>query len=267
MARSRAWSLLSEGLVVVASILVAFSIDAWWENRQEREREAEALEVLVRDLESAEAQLADFQLFAQDKIDAAFEALRRLQAPVPPEGEIAVVDLLDRTMSRRTLALPRSGYTDLVTSGSLRVIRDPEIRDQILRFYQEAEWMERVVEKNSTQGTDDGILQALIPTGLIPPQRPQPALNEIVAEAKARLEAQLGPDFVEERARLWNYGPDSETWAGIRSLLDRMGTVEVNNSVIVDLVSEDARALRLEIIDYLDELGRPITPSGNGNRP
>ena len=38
-----------EGAVIVASILLAFGIEAWWDGRQERAEERDALEALAAD--------------------------------------------------------------------------------------------------------------------------------------------------------------------------------------------------------------------------
>ena len=38
---------LVEGVVIVASILLAFGIDAWWEQRQDREEERRILQALT----------------------------------------------------------------------------------------------------------------------------------------------------------------------------------------------------------------------------
>ena len=48
-----AWPrLLVEGLVIVVSILLAFAIDAWWEDRQEAEKARLQIERVVAELES-----------------------------------------------------------------------------------------------------------------------------------------------------------------------------------------------------------------------
>jgi hypothetical protein len=253
LSRIRRW--IAEGAVIVASILVAFSIDAWWETRQEREIERDAVAVLVRDLASAEEQLADFDVFAESKFTAAFDAARILLDPVAPEDEEAVVDLLMLATQRRTMSLPRSGYTELVSSGSLRFIRDPVLRDRILRFYQEAERTEEIVEKNSTVGTDGFVWGALVPTGLVASRPLMAELNDIMVERNARVEEALGPDFRVPRDRLWSYGPDSEEWAKVRGVLLHMGSVESSSSVLTRRLAADSEALRTDLEDYLAGLG------------
>ena len=49
---------LVEGVVIVASILLAFGIDAWWEDRQDRVREGEYLVRLAEDLHADTTELA-----------------------------------------------------------------------------------------------------------------------------------------------------------------------------------------------------------------
>lgn len=64
--KNHLWSRLTlEGFVIVASILLAFALDAAWENRQEKERQNEYLEVLEAEFKAAglemEEQLEDHE--------------------------------------------------------------------------------------------------------------------------------------------------------------------------------------------------------------
>lgn len=250
---TRRW--IVEGAVIVASILVAFSIDAWWETRQEREIERDAVAVLIRDLTSAEEQLADFDLFSESKFEAAFRAARLLFDPVAPEEEDEVADLLTEALQRRTLSLPRSGYTELVATGSLRLIREPVLRDRILRFYQEAERTEEIVEKNSTVGTDGFAWGAISATGLLAARPLVRELNDILVERNARVREVLGPDFRLPRDRLWSFGPDSEEWTEVRGVLLLVGSLEAASSILAQRLATDAEVLRSDLEDYLAELG------------
>lgn len=59
MARQRSAGALSlEGLVIVLSILAAFAIDAWWDGRQEQEREQIVLEGILEEFRDSEAELS-----------------------------------------------------------------------------------------------------------------------------------------------------------------------------------------------------------------
>lgn len=253
IANSRRW--LTEGAVIVFSILIAFTIDAWWETRQEREIERDAIAVLIQDLANAEAQLEEFDRIARGKASAAAEVVKILMAPVEPEDEEHVIRLLSTTRNRRTVSLPRSGYLELVSSGSLRLIRNAELRSRILQFYQEAERAEEIVEKNSTLGTDELLVDALVPTGLVVVLDNRDAPNEIIREVDTRIRANLGSDFVPPRNRLWRYGPGSDEWVSLQSVLLHAGYLETANSFVTEGVLEGARALRVDLESYLAELG------------
>ena len=54
-------------MVIVISILLAFGIEAWWDGRQERVEERQALEALARDFESA-AEEIDQVLLVMDSV-------------------------------------------------------------------------------------------------------------------------------------------------------------------------------------------------------
>ena len=47
----------------------------------------------------------------------------------------AVVSALSRLTSRRTLRLVRATYTNLVSTGNLRLIRNSALRDRIVKYY------------------------------------------------------------------------------------------------------------------------------------
>ena len=56
-AQSRLGRILAEGVVIVFSILLAFSIDAWWDRTQEKTAEAEWIAAVQLDLETSIEQL------------------------------------------------------------------------------------------------------------------------------------------------------------------------------------------------------------------
>ena len=57
--RNVPWTTVAvEAIAIVVSILLAFAIDAWWTERNERENEQSALLALRSDLEASREQLA-----------------------------------------------------------------------------------------------------------------------------------------------------------------------------------------------------------------
>ena len=52
-------------------------------------------------------------------------------------------------IDRRTIRLPTAAFTDLLSTGNLRVIQDREVRDAIVRFYEMTERSQTIIDKNN----------------------------------------------------------------------------------------------------------------------
>jgi len=73
--------ILVEGAVIVASILLALSLDAWWQGRVDHADEIESLRLLDRDLSSTLAQLASFDDRVAAGVDSTNAVLAILSGP------------------------------------------------------------------------------------------------------------------------------------------------------------------------------------------
>lgn len=76
--------ILAEGTVIVVSILLAFSIDAWWDGRQQRHNETVLLQALLDDLIEKRERLAFRIKYNEGILDAA-QALINTDAQDPLE--------------------------------------------------------------------------------------------------------------------------------------------------------------------------------------
>ena len=82
MARQVPWPrIFAEGLAIVVSILLAFGIQAWWEERQERAVEKALLTGLVEDLRLDSADYAGFAAVHRDRMAGADRDIERNQWP------------------------------------------------------------------------------------------------------------------------------------------------------------------------------------------
>jgi hypothetical protein len=70
--RNIAWDrIFVEGVVIVASILLAFAIDAWWQDREDRQREVILLEALLGEFERLQTiQAYDERYYGSQKASA-----------------------------------------------------------------------------------------------------------------------------------------------------------------------------------------------------
>jgi hypothetical protein len=121
---------LLEGVVIVASILIAFWLDAWWDRRGRDEHEREALSALADELRGAAAELDSVIAFNERRVEAG----RRFLALAPTD----VSGLADEDVAFALEAMgggltfdPSLGATEAIISGGLDLVRDAEVRAQI----------------------------------------------------------------------------------------------------------------------------------------
>lgn len=128
--------LIPEGILIVVSILIAFAIDAWWEEQQEREEEVRVLKSLI----------AEFQENA-DRLPAPVQ-LRELVA----ENAKAVVDEIQTVgignnisvtaeqlflmTVHGTFEATSGAFDTMLQSGDLRFIENQALREQLVRWPQ-----------------------------------------------------------------------------------------------------------------------------------
>jgi len=166
MSRTRIeWSrMLIEGLVIVVSILLAFGIDAWWDERQQDEAAAHQVTRVVTELESNIARL-ELQV---EHLDFTIEMGKRFLAhfgPDPtPVGESELSALVGGIFSSGTLALSRSASSGFLASGQLTRDGWAAVRRRLseLMSYQDSS-ERRSVELRDMRGPIGERLARLVP--------------------------------------------------------------------------------------------------------
>lgn len=123
-----------EGILIVVSILIAFAIDAWWEDRQHRAEEIRILKALR----------AEFQENA-DRLPRYIE-IRELDAAL---AELLVQEIQEVGVGAKILVTPeqlmaftvhgsfdaiRGAFDAMLQSGDLRYIQNQELRERLVRW-------------------------------------------------------------------------------------------------------------------------------------
>jgi hypothetical protein len=121
---SISWArILAEGVAVVGSILLAFGIQAWWEERRDRVEERQALEALTRDFEEASRDIRR-ELLIIDSVTVAATIVLGWTGPDAGARHADSLAALLQSISRVPGFQPPMGALEaLLSSGDLRLIR------------------------------------------------------------------------------------------------------------------------------------------------
>jgi hypothetical protein len=127
--RSIPWPrILAEGGAIVVSILLAFGIQAWWEELQERAEERDMLVSVHAEFSENRQRLADGLDQHRRILDASVAVLGAAPSDC---GEELVAALRVAILQWRTFNSIAGATRSLIDSGRLGIIRDTELRQRL----------------------------------------------------------------------------------------------------------------------------------------
>lgn len=134
--RERLVILAAEGVAIVASILLAFAIDAWWDDRLERRQEAALLDDLYADFEASQAHLQQWLSGNRFIERSTASLLDRLRSAEPDERVTVTGDLLVGAVSTPTYTPTDSTLRVAIASGQLELIQNADLRKELAAWQQ-----------------------------------------------------------------------------------------------------------------------------------
>ena len=231
-----------EGIVIVVSILLAFGVDAFWDRRSDAEAERRYLRLLDRDLGLMVDQLNESLDYEEGRASAANRAYDALSGGADLENE-ELSEALTLATQRRTLDPPRATYQDLINTGNLRVIRNPDLRDSLIRFYEAADVGYEVIRKNLAVYVDGLTVEAVFGQGLIRGSFPGYSTSFDYR------------GYAEPPDRIWSLPRDSEEVARLRAALHLRGGVgtTIQQPRIIQAANELRAQIQSELSSRWDE--------------
>lgn len=206
--RETRWTqVVLELLLLVLGILIALAIDGWLEGRREARTERLYLERLVRDFDQDLEVLQEFVEFEERQAADGVLAFRPLCAGAEVADREAVARALDHLTTRRTIRLARATYSDLLSTGNLRLIRDAALRDRIVKLYEANERWSAIIDRNNQVYVDQMYLMYMMDEGLVSP-RPDSNLRPMSAP-RAEFARRLGLPVPSRADRLWSLAADA----------------------------------------------------------
>ncbi len=123
-----------EGVAIVASILLAFAIDAWWDERQERIEEKEVLESLYIEFVANQDETASVILSHELAVQSVATLMELRQDEILSLSAEEVEQHMRFFANPRTFDAVRGSVDALTSAGKLGILRDRELREALTTF-------------------------------------------------------------------------------------------------------------------------------------
>ncbi len=249
--RGMRWAqLVLELALLIVGILIALAVDGWMDDRRDARLERQYLELLVRDLDRDLEVLDEFLGYEERQVADSVFAYRALRGGVAAEDREAVADALTRLTWRRTLRLTRATYTDLLSTGNLRLIRTPALRDRIVGLYENNERTLVIRDLNNQVYIDDLFLQYLWGSGLV---APRPAVNLGLLDGRVREFAErVDMPVATANDRLWQLPADSPERAVLVNKVWMRGLISNTAIAHAQVMAGEIRQVRESIAAELN---------------
>ena len=228
--------MIVEGVVIVSSILLAFSIDALWEERNERQQEQAVLVNLQAEFAEGLQLFDSFIIQMDDRESFAISLLKVARDPGTRLPDNIATMLTQVFLNQRTLNAPTGALDSYLASGNSELIQNLRLRTLL------ASWSSLLDENTEEEiGTDKLIDEELRPFLM------------------SRIE--LGPIYAAHPIRMYGDFPDQELdTIAVREVLadpDFVNFVTIRLSK--DRVTQrELRALQTSASEVLNLLGQEI---------
>jgi len=141
-----AWKRLTvEAAAIVGSILLAFAIDAWWEDRNESELERRQLTAVLTEFEENAELLRQARTQYEQRYMDALRVLKYMRDGATGLDSAEIEESFRGLIIGGTSHLETSAHDGLLASGELNLIRDKELRNRL------AAWPSHVKEWSEEQ--------------------------------------------------------------------------------------------------------------------
>lgn len=219
---------ITEGTIIVVSILLAFWIDAWWSEQQTRSEEKEAIEQLIEDFRANAEHLGTIRGMHEAALDAAYEILARGGYGGESTSTATTAELVYFSLRAWTFDPLLGGTNSLIQSGKLNILRNSELRvalagwPDLVRDLTDDEWNEN---RSTFERTGPYLVSKSV---LYDALRSAGRLRRLDTEPRSNL-SELAADPVFMNLISWRVN-------NLENLLDEVDAVEASIHEILELL-------------------------------
>lgn len=151
-----------ETFAVLVGVLGAFALENWQDRLKDRQAEKEYIQNLISDVDR-QLSIIDDQADFEESMRSNCEALISMLNHAPDQLDDII--RLASSLSRKTFVIYNPVFEDLKFSGHLSLLSSSELKNALHGFYQLAEYVELVINKNNAVYAD-AVTLYLIDNGL-----------------------------------------------------------------------------------------------------
>ena len=152
-------------------------------------------------------------------------------------------------MSRRTLRITRPTYTDLLSTGNIRLISNAQLRDSVTGLYERNERLLVIRDRNNLVFVDQQYLPFIMDNGLIAPRGSHNDPSS--AESSRKLAQRIGVPVGVDNDRLWRLGSASPEWITLTNKVWQRTQVTQAALDTVEGMATEVRELRQALAEEL----------------
>ncbi|GGE02027.1 DUF6090 family protein [Planktosalinus lacus] len=145
---------IGEIILVVIGILIALNINNWNSNRIQKHKETLHLNNIERDLKD-QLTIIEYQLAYESKVNQiATPIIAYYKANQTFKIDSIFTKNIGNLTGRKTFTKNAPTYTELISSGNIDIISNNALKDQIIKYYEELERIQVIINKNNNLFTD-----------------------------------------------------------------------------------------------------------------
>ena len=142
---------IGEIVLVVIGILIALQINTWNKEKQNRVHERTILKNLVEDLEIQKELI-------QEQVDYESDVLQKIDSAkmyISDNFDKAILGrLFNELAGRHTFKANRATFNNMISSGSINLVKEENLQNSIVRYFQRLDYVESVVNNNNLYMVD-----------------------------------------------------------------------------------------------------------------
>jgi len=201
---------IGEIVLVVIGILIALQINNWNENRKDKDIENRYITNILSDLKDQNTSI-DIQLESEkDYFNAAGQIIKSYQENGNLLVDSTFYRLATKITERKTFVITDPTYTDLISSGNINILKNINIKNKLIKYYQELERIEKIIQNNNSLLVDQNYIPVYNKNGYIFDSLIEKTLNEaaklneniIIPKYDSRLEEISKKLLLQEENRL-----------------------------------------------------------------